>query len=142
MRPFVRWAGAAAVAIAAVTMTTPSASARGWHHWGHWHHHHSGAALGLGLGLLSGVIIGDALAAPYVPEYRYYPPYPYYRPYVYAPAYPVYRYRVPPRRYYRPGRLSRAHIDWCYRHYRSYRASDNTYQPYHGPRRACISPYG
>jgi hypothetical protein len=34
-----------------------------------------------------------------------------------------------------------AHIQWCYDHYRSYRASDNTFQPYHGPRRQCRSPY-
>jgi len=33
------------------------------------------------------------------------------------------------------------HVAWCYRRYRSYRASDNTFQPYHGPRRPCISPY-
>jgi len=33
-----------------------------------------------------------------------------------------------------------AHVRWCYEHYRSYRASDNTYQPYHGPRRQCVSP--
>jgi hypothetical protein len=32
------------------------------------------------------------------------------------------------------------HTRWCYSHYRSYRASDNTYQPYHGPRRQCVSP--
>jgi len=35
-----------------------------------------------------------------------------------------------------------AHIYWCYGHYRSYRAYDNTYQPYNGPRRPCYSPYG
>lgn len=34
-----------------------------------------------------------------------------------------------------------AHVRWCYDRYRSYRASDNTYQPYHGPRRPCVSPY-
>jgi hypothetical protein len=34
-----------------------------------------------------------------------------------------------------------AHVQWCYDHYRSYRASDNTYQPYSGPRRQCASPY-
>ena len=34
-----------------------------------------------------------------------------------------------------------AHIDWCYDHYGSYRAYDNTYQPYNGPRRPCYSPY-
>lgn len=33
------------------------------------------------------------------------------------------------------------HVSWCYDRYRSYRAYDNTFQPYHGPRRACRSPY-
>lgn len=27
---------------------------------------------------------------------------------------------------------------WCRQQYRSYRASDNTYQPFSGPRRACV----
>lgn len=40
-----------------------------------------------------------------------------------------------------PRNMSQAHIRWCYRHYRSYRESDNTFQPYHGPRRQCVSPY-
>ena len=35
-----------------------------------------------------------------------------------------------------------AHAEWCFNQYRSYRASDNTYQPYNGPRRQCVSPYG
>lgn len=35
-----------------------------------------------------------------------------------------------------------AHEEWCYNRYRSYRAYDNTFQPYNGPRRQCISPYG
>lgn len=34
-----------------------------------------------------------------------------------------------------------AHVQWCYDRYRSYRASDNTFQPYDGPRRQCYSPY-
>jgi hypothetical protein len=34
-----------------------------------------------------------------------------------------------------------AHVDWCYDRYRSYRASDNTFQPYNGPRKLCYSPY-
>lgn len=34
-----------------------------------------------------------------------------------------------------------AHVQWCYNRYRSYRASDNTFQPYHGPRQQCYSPY-
>ncbi|PWJ85688.1 BA14K-like protein [Pseudaminobacter salicylatoxidans] len=45
----------------------------------------------------------------------------------------------PPRRYYRG---ESAHVRWCYNRYRSYRAYDNTFQPYNGPRRQCISPYG
>ncbi len=60
-----------------------------------------------------------------------------------APAYryyePQYRY-VQPRRYQR-ARLSRAHVNWCYNRYRSYRAYDNTFQPYGGPRQQCWSPY-
>jgi len=33
------------------------------------------------------------------------------------------------------------HVQWCYSQYRSYRASDNTFQPYNGPRQQCVSPY-
>lgn len=42
-------------------------------------------------------------------------------------------------RYYRGG--GNAHVQWCYDRYRSYRAYDNTFQPYNGPRRSCNSPY-
>jgi hypothetical protein len=42
----------------------------------------------------------------------------------------------------RPGRLPRAHYDWCYDRYRSYDAGSNSYQPLGGgPRRQCRSPY-
>lgn len=41
-------------------------------------------------------------------------------------------------RYYRGGG---SHANWCYARYRSYRAYDNTFQPYNGGRRQCISPY-
>ena len=51
---------------------------------------------------------------------------------------PAYRY-VEPRRYYRPA--GDAHVRWCYNRYRSYRAWDNSFQPYNGPRRQCRSPY-
>jgi hypothetical protein len=34
-----------------------------------------------------------------------------------------------------------SHAEWCANRYRSYRAYDNTYQPYGGPRRQCVSPY-
>lgn len=33
------------------------------------------------------------------------------------------------------------HVQWCYDRYKSYRASDNTFQPYNGPRQQCRSPY-
>jgi hypothetical protein len=36
--------------------------------------------------------------------------------------------------------LGSAHLRWCSDRYRSYRASDDTYQPLSGPRRRCISP--
>ncbi|WP_265518065.1 BA14K family protein [Nitratireductor luteus] len=65
--------------------------------------------------------------------YRYRPPY-YARPHYARPYY----VRPRPERSYR---LSRQHVSWCYDRYRSYRAYDNTFQPYNGPRRACRSPY-
>lgn len=40
---------------------------------------------------------------------------------------------------YRP--VNNAHVNWCHSRYRSYRSSDNTFQPYNGPRRQCVSPY-
>jgi hypothetical protein len=54
---------------------------------------------------------------------------------------PTYRYVEPryvPR--YQYG-LSSAHVRWCYDRYRSYRAYDNTFQPYYGTRQQCWSPY-
>jgi hypothetical protein len=63
-----------------------------------------------------------------------------------GPIIPSYRYVEPQYRYVqpRPSRrivLSRAHVNWCENRYRSYRAWDNTFQPYHGPRQQCWSPY-
>lgn len=37
-----------------------------------------------------------------------------------------------------PRASGNAHIAWCNDRYRSYRASDNTFQPYNGPRRQCV----
>lgn len=34
-----------------------------------------------------------------------------------------------------------SHVQWCYDHYRSYRSSDNSFQPNYGPRQECRSPY-
>lgn len=38
--------------------------------------------------------------------------------------------------------LTHNHINWCHNRWRSYRVTDNSYQPYNGPRRICVSPYG
>ena len=35
-----------------------------------------------------------------------------------------------------------AHVEWCLQRYNSYRPQDNSYQPYGGPRRQCVSPFG
>lgn len=35
-----------------------------------------------------------------------------------------------------------AHVAWCMDRYRSYRPSNNSYQPHNGPRRICKSPFG
>lgn len=37
--------------------------------------------------------------------------------------------------------VSSAHVQWCQNRYRSYRMSDDTFQPYNGPRQRCHSPY-
>ena len=59
----------------------------------------------------------------------------------YGHAYrPYHAYPVAPRRYYGGGAWE-AHVAYCYDRWRSYRASDNTYQPFNGPRRECRSPY-
>ncbi|MBX5149062.1 BA14K family protein [Rhizobium lentis] len=45
-------------------------------------------------------------------------------------------------RYVAPApRMGSAHVAWCANRYRSYRAYDNTFQPYNGPRQQCYSPY-
>ncbi len=41
----------------------------------------------------------------------------------------------------RPMRVGSSHVAWCNNRYRSYRAYDNTFQPYNGPRQQCYSPY-
>ncbi|WP_414474247.1 BA14K family protein [Microvirga sp. M2] len=43
---------------------------------------------------------------------------------------------------YAPVRLSAAHVNWCTNRWKSYRVSDNSFQPLSGPRQVCVSPYG
>ena len=56
------------------------------------------------------------------------------------------RYREVPRYRHVPRHVPQAsyggrHHAWCEGKYRSYSRYDGTYQPYHGPRRRCNSPY-
>ena len=102
----------------------------GYYHGGYYHHHgNAGWGWALG-GLAAGAIVGGLLAQP-----NYYAPDHYYDPGYYGPSYYAPRYY---RRAYYGGN---AHTRWCYARYRSYRSYDNTFQPYYGPRQACVSPY-
>lgn len=59
-----------------------------------------------------------------------------------APVYRPYRRIYPTTRpVYRSVEVAPAHVRWCSTRYRSYRAWDDTFQPYNGPRRYCLSPY-
>ena len=80
----------------------------------------------------SGVFFGLGLGSSYYDPYDSYYGDPYY-------SEPVYRPRVIQRRVYRSG--GSGHVQWCYNRYRSYRAWDNSFQPYNGPRQLCYSPY-
>jgi hypothetical protein len=113
----------------------------GGYHGGYYRHHGGndwGWALG---GLAAGAIIGGMLAQP-----RYYGP-SYYDQGYYGSTYegPYYygstRYYAPRYYYRRTYYGGNGHVRWCYARYRSYRAYDDTFQPYHGPRQACVSPY-
>ena len=100
----------------------------------HYRHHRGRNYGGLALGLGVGVPLGAYLASRPAYGGGYYDDY-YDRPY-YRDRYVV--RRVNPRPVYRSGG---GHANWCYNRYRSYRASDNTFQPYNGPRQQCYSPY-
>ena len=65
--------------------------------------------------------------------------------YDHIPAYPVPIFKsIHPPLVVRPAVRYRAishHAAWCHARYRSYRAHDNSFQPYHGGRTQCWSPY-
>ena len=98
-------------------------------HYRHRRHYHRryyqnrGNGAAIAGALIGGAVIGGIIANSGRDRY-------------YAPR----RVYVEPRRSYRRG-YSNAHIRYCYNRYRSYRAYDNTFQPYHGPRRQCRSGY-
>ena len=99
--------------------------------------------------------IGIGFGAPVYgyPVYRprYYRPYGYrryYRPRYYGRRYYRPRRVYPAQRVYRPVRrrtvrrqFSAAHYGYCSTRYRSYRVSDNTFQPYRGRRKQCRSRF-
>lgn len=115
----------------------------------HWkngrRHSHGGAAAGIAGAIIGGAIIGGAIANSnrrrsnrhchrgYCHTHNYQYSDHRHRPTVYERP----RRRPAPRRDY-----GDRHEEWCYDRYRSYRAYDNTYQPYNGRRRSCRSPYG
>lgn len=148
-------------AVAFPTIATPGVEAqqaqpvryRGGYYGGYrggYYRHNGGDDWGWALGgLAAGAIIGGLLAQPryYGPGYydrgyygsTYDGPYYYGSTRYYAPRYYAPRYYAP--RYYRPAYYGgNGHVRWCFARYRSYRAYDNTFQPYYGPRRACVSP--
>lgn len=87
---------------------------RGYRHYRHGHRYHDGYWYPLAA-FGAGALIGGAIAA----QPRYVEP---------APV-------------YRPTGLNPRHYDWCHARYRSYDSYSNTFQPYHGPRQTCYSPY-
>ena len=122
-------AGGGAFSYAADTRVDAQAPVVNVRHRGrrHYHRRHRRGGLYVG-GVLGGLALGAIIASQpryYAPAPRYYAPPRYYKP----------RYRAP--RY----SFSPAHHGWCSTRYRSYRASDGTFQPYRGPRKLCRSPY-
>lgn len=80
---------------------------------------------------------GPGLYYSYYPEHV--PGYPQELRGLPVPLYPTGRPAIQ-----RPARYAdewSAHLDWCHERWRSYRASDNSYQPLHGPRKECRSPF-
>ncbi|MEX3010016.1 BA14K family protein [Hoeflea sp. TYP-13] len=140
----------AAVSIGVLAMSAPAADA------GKKYRYKSHGGGNFAAGLVTGLIVGGIVSSNRGYRgygYRCYNAYcngPYYgnRGYYpkrrYGPSYYGRYYgRLP---YYRPGpryktTYRRSHYNYCFSKYRSYRAYDNTFQPYHGPRKACRSPY-
>jgi hypothetical protein len=82
-------------------------------------------------GIIGGAIGSAARRRHREPDVVYVEPRPVYRE-------PVY---VERRVITRPAYSGNAHVNWCYRKYRSYQESSNTYVTYGGRVRQCYSPY-
>lgn len=107
-----------AVAPLAVSIGDAEAGSKTWKKFG------NGVATGVGVGVGLGII--NSLTRP-----RQQPIY------VQPAPRPVY---VQPVQVY-PAGYSQGHYNYCGSKYRSYHYPSNTFQPYHGPRRQCRSPY-
>ena len=128
---------AGAVLVMAATTVTANAHFTGFPH----RHGNVGAAIGLGL---AGAIIGGAIINGTRARSNHCHGSSFcHRHSLRGPHYHNSRGRVIYKRPRAPRvvRTGNRHINWCYAKYRSYRASDNTFQPYKGRRRACISPF-
>lgn len=142
MKKLLALAFTAIFASSAYLAVTSSAAAHGIG----WRHSHGGFSIGI----YSGRAGPHGLYGPryrcygrgcYQPRYRHYDPYYGHRR-IYRDRVIIYeRPRRIYRRHHRRVHRSDRHTRWCYNRYRSYRAWDNTFQPYHGRRRACRSPY-
>ncbi len=109
---------------------------------GRYHKHSRG--VGVAAGVIGGLIIGGAIAnANRRSNYRHcHFDYCHRHAARYSDhAHERTVYEPPRRRRPRRRRASSAHVDWCFDRYRSYREWDNTFQPYNGGRRRCLSPY-
>ncbi len=96
-----------------------------WHRRHHGHFRHFRPRHGLSFGIVIG------------PRYGHYRHYRHHRPY-YDPYYVV---RPRYHHHRRAIRIADPHVRWCYNRYRSYDRYSNSFQPYHGRRRTCVSPY-
>ncbi len=115
-KKFTTFVAAAMLATVPLAVSTQEASAvhKQWH---------KGLAQGLGAGI--GFGIANKLLNPNPqPNTVYVQPAP--QPTYVQPVQPVY---------------SQHHYNWCYSRYRSYHAPSNTFQPFNGPRRQCVSGY-
>ena len=92
--------------------------------WGGW-------GWGVGAGLVTGAIIGGALAAPYYYGY----PYPYYGGYYPAPYYPAPAYYGPP--VYAAPPPGGGAVAYCAQRFRSYDPRSGTYLGNDGLRHPC-----
>ena len=137
----------ASVSIGLLAVSVPSADA------GSKYRYKSNKGANFAAGLVTGLIVGGIVSSnrryncygAYCGNYYrygnrgYYQRGGYWGPGLYPRYYGKPRYYKPVPRYRTSFR--RAHYNYCIKRYRSYRAYDNSFQPYHGPRRPCISPY-